>query len=210
MGRDLCARFAVARGVFTEADDVLHFSLSTLCFEGPLEELTLTVNTQPALLTVSCALGRVLATEFHLSPSWAAGHSLGEFSALVAAGALPFAEALRLVRERGRAMQAAVAPGVGSMAAIVGLDLASILAICQQAAASQVVSPANLNGGGQIVIAGHREAVERAITLAKNNGAKRVIPLAVSAPFHCALMAPAAEHLRKALSRWPSHPCAAR
>lgn len=199
MGRDLCARFAVAQDVFTEADDILRFPLSTLCFEGPLEELTLTVNTQPALLTVSCALARVLATEFHLSPSWAAGHSLGEFSALVAAGALPFAEALRLVRERGRAMQAAVAPGVGSMAAVVGLDLASITAICQQAADGQVVSPANLNGGGQIVIAGHREAVERAVALARNNGAKRVVPLAVSAPFHCALMAPAAEYLRKAL-----------
>jgi [acyl-carrier-protein] S-malonyltransferase len=199
MGKDLCERFAVAREIFAEADDILRLPLSTLCFEGPLEELTLTVNTQPALLTVSCALTRVLETEFHLSASWAAGHSLGEFSALVAAGALAFAEALRLVRERGRAMQAAVAPGVGSMAAVVGLDLASIVAICQQAAAGQVVSPANLNGGGQIVIAGHREAVERAATLAKNNGAKRVIPLAVSAPFHCPLMAPAAEDLRKAL-----------
>jgi [acyl-carrier-protein] S-malonyltransferase len=199
MGRELCTRFAVAREIFAEADDILRFPLSTLCFEGPLEELTLTVNTQPALLTVSCALTRVLETEFHLSPSWAAGHSLGEFSALVAAGALAFAEALRLVRERGRAMQAAVAPGVGSMVAVVGLDLASIVAICQQAAAGQVVSPANLNGGGQIVIAGHREAVERAAALAKNNGAKRVIPLAVSAPFHCALMAPAAERLRVAL-----------
>jgi [acyl-carrier-protein] S-malonyltransferase len=199
MGKDLCARFAVARDIFAEADGVLGFPLSTLCFEGPLEELTLTINTQPALLTVSCALARVLETEFHLSPSWTAGHSLGEFSALVAAGALLFAEALRLVRERGRAMQAAVAPGVGSMAAVVGLDLASIAAICQQAAEGQVVSPANLNGGGQIVIAGHREAVERAVILAKNNGAKRAIPLAVSAPFHCALMAPAAEDLRKAL-----------
>jgi [acyl-carrier-protein] S-malonyltransferase len=199
MGKDLCARFTVARDIFAEADDVLGFPLSTLCFDGPLEELTLTVNTQPALLTVSCALARVLETEFQLSPSWAAGHSVGEFSALVVAGALLFAEALPLVRERGRAMQAAVAPGVGSMAAVVGLDLASLAAICRQAAEGQVVSPANLNGGGQIVIAGHREAVGRAVTLAKNNGAKRVIPLAVSAPFHCALMAPAAEHLRRAL-----------
>jgi len=199
MGNDLCARFAVAREVFAEADEVLHFPLSTLCFEGPLEELTLTVNTQPALLTVSWALARALATEFHLLPSWVAGHSLGEFSALVAAGALVFAEALRLVRERGRAMQAAVAPGVGSMAAIVGLDLAAITAICQEAAAGQVVSPANLNGGGQIVIAGHREAVERAVILARDKGAKRALPLAVSAPFHCGLMTPAAEHLRKAL-----------
>jgi [acyl-carrier-protein] S-malonyltransferase len=199
MGGDLCARFAVAREVFAEADEVLHFPLSRLCFEGPLEELTLTANTQPALLTVSWALTRALATEFHLSPSWVAGHSLGEFSALVAAGGLAFAEAVLLVRERGRAMQAAVAPGVGSMAAIVGLDLAALTAICEEAAAGQVVSPANLNGGGQIVIAGHREAVDRAVILARNNGAKRAIPLAVSAPFHCSLMTPAAEQLRKAL-----------
>jgi len=199
MGRDLCARFAAAREVFAEADDILGFPLSALCFEGLLEELTLTVNTQPALLTASRALARVIETEFHLSPSWAAGHSVGEFSALVVAGALSFPDALRLVRERGRAMQAAVAPGIGSMAAVLGLDLASITAICQQAAAGQVVSPANLNGAGQVVIAGHREAVERAATLAKNHGAKRVMPLAVSAPFHCALMAPAADCLRKAL-----------
>jgi len=199
MGEDLCARFAVAREIFTQADDILRFPLSALCFEGPLEELTLTVNTQPALLTASCALARVIETELHLSPSWVAGHSVGEFSALVVAGALTFPDALRLVRERGRAMQAAVAPGVGSMAAVLGLDLEGITAICQQAAEGQVVSPANLNGGGQIVIAGHREAVERAATLANNSGAKRVIPLAVSAPFHCALMAPAAERLRAAL-----------
>lgn len=199
MGEDLCARFAAAREVFAEADDVLRAPLSRLCFEGPLEELTLTANTQPALLTVSWALTRVLASELHLSPSWAAGHSLGEFSALVAAGALAFPDALRVVRERGQAMQAAVAPGVGSMAAVLGLDLASIQAICAQAADGQVVSPANLNGGGQIVIAGHREAVERAAALAKERGAKRVLALSVSAPFHCALMAPAAARLQRAL-----------
>lgn len=199
MGEDLCARFAAAREVFAEADDVLRAPLSRLCFEGPLEELTLTANTQPALLTVSWALTRVLASELHLSPSWAAGHSLGEFSALVAAGALAFPDALRVVRERGEAMQAAVAPGVGSMAAVLGLDLASIQAICAQAADGQVVSPANLNGGGQIVIAGHREAVERAAALAKERGAKRVLALSVSAPFHCALMAPAAARLQRAL-----------
>lgn len=199
MGKDLCARFAAAREVFAEADDVLRAPLSRLCFEGPLEELTLTANTQPALLTVSWALTRVLASELHLSPSWAAGHSLGEFSALVAAGALAFPDALRVVRERGQAMQAAVAPGVGSMAAVLGLDLASIQAICAQAADGQVVSPANLNGGGQIVIAGHREAVERAAALAKERGAKRVLALSVSAPFHCALMAPAAARLQRAL-----------
>jgi [acyl-carrier-protein] S-malonyltransferase len=200
MGRDLCARFPVARQVFAEADDVLGYAISRLCFEGPLDELTLTANTQPALLAASRALARVLATEFRLSPSWAAGHSLGEFSALVAAGALTFADALRVVRERGRAMQTAVAPGVGSMAAVLGLDLAALTAICQEAADGQVVSPANVNGGGQIVIAGHREAVERAAALAQQNGAKRIVPMAVSAPFHCALMAPAAERLRQVLS----------
>jgi [acyl-carrier-protein] S-malonyltransferase len=185
---------------------VLNFPLSRLCFEGPLDELTLTVNTQPALLAASWALTRVLATEFQLTPSWAAGHSLGEFSALVAAGALTFADALHLVRERSRAMQTAVAPGVGSMAAVLGLDLPALTAICQQASEGQVVSPANLNGGGQIVIAGHRDAVERASARALDSGAKRVVPLAVSAPFHCALMVPAAERLREVLDPvavWP-------
>lgn len=199
MGKDLCDTFAVAREVFAEADTVLNSPLSRLCFGGPLDELTLTVNTQPALLTASWALTRVLATAFGLSPSWVAGHSLGEFSALVAAGALTFADALRVVRERGRAMQAAVAPGIGSMAAVLGLDLPALTAVCQQASAGQVVSPANVNGGGQIVIAGHREAVERAAVRAQASGAKRVVPLAVSAPFHCALMAPAAERLRQIL-----------
>lgn len=200
MGRDLCDRFAVARVVFAEADDVLGAALSKLCFEGPLEELTLTANTQPALLTVSWALTRVLASELALVPSWVAGHSLGEFSALVAAGALTFADALRVVRERGRAMQAAVAPGTGSMAAVLGLDIDRVATICADAADGQVVAPANLNGGDQIVIAGHRQAVERALTLAKERGAKRVMALPVSAPFHCALMAPAAVRLRAALA----------
>ncbi len=200
MGKDLCDRFAVAREVFAEADTVLNFSLSRLCFEGPMDELTLTPNTQPALLTASWALTRVLATEFQLVPSWAAGHSLGEFSALVAAGALRFADALEVVRERGRAMQTAVRPGVGSMAAVLGLDLPALTAICQQASNGQVVSPANLNGGGQIVIAGHRDAVERASARAQECGAKRVVPLAVSAPFHCALMAPAGDRLREVLA----------
>lgn len=199
MGRDLCDRFDVAREVFAEADTVLGFPLSRLCFEGPLEELTLTANTQPALLTASWALARVLATEFHLKPTWAAGHSLGEFGALVSAGALRFADALMVVRERGRAMQTAVAPGVGAMAAVIGLELDALTAVCQQAADGQVVSPANLNGGGQIVIAGHREAVERAGALAQQHGAKRVVALAVSAPFHCALMTPAADRLRQVL-----------
>ncbi|MFN8627635.1 MAG: ACP S-malonyltransferase [Candidatus Binatia bacterium] len=206
MGKDLYDGFAVAREVFTEADTVLNFPLSRLCFDGPSDELTLTANTQPALLTASWALTRVLAAEFQLRPSWTAGHSLGEFSALVAAGALHFADALHVVRERGRAMQTAVAPGVGGMAAVIGLDLPAITAVCQQASEGQVVSPANLNGGGQIVIAGHREAVERAATRAQERGAKRVVPLAVSAPFHCALMAPAAARLREVLEPIPVSP----
>ncbi len=200
MGKTLCDEFAVAREAFAEADEVLGFSLSRLCFEGPLDELTLTTNTQPALLTSSIALARVLDVEFGLVPSWATGHSLGEFSALVCAGALSFADALSVVRERGRAMQEAVPPGVGSMAAILGLDRDEIDRVCESAREGQVVSPANLNGGGQIVIAGHREAVARAIDLARSRGAKRAVPLTVSAPFHCALMQPAAERLAEVLA----------
>lgn len=199
MGKDLCSRFPVARQVFAEADQVLGCALSELCFNGPIEELTLTANTQPALLATSYALTRVLREELAIEPAWAAGHSLGEFSALVAAGALSFPAALRLVRERGLAMQEAVAPGVGSMAAILGLDPNQVAAVCHEAAGGQVVTAANLNGGGQIVIAGHREAVERAAALAKARGAKRVVPLAVSAPFHCALMHPAADRLARVL-----------
>ena len=206
MGKELCERFPVAREVFEAADAVLGFSLSRLCFDGPSEELTLTTNTQPALLTVSWALTRVLHEEFGLQPSYAAGHSLGEFSAWVAAGALPFPDTLRVVRERGRAMQEAVAPGVGSMAAIIGLDLDGVMAVCREAADGDVVSPANLNGGGQVVIAGHRTAVERASALAKERGARSVVPLAVSAPFHCALMKPAAERLRRVLEPVPVAP----
>ena len=199
MGKGLCSRFPVARDVFTEADQVLGFALSELCFNGPLEDLTLTANTQPALLATSYALTRVLREELGIQPAWAAGHSLGEFSALVAAGALSFAAALRVVRERGLAMQEAVAPGVGSMAAILGLDPNEVAAVCHEVAGEQVVNAANLNGGGQVVIAGHREAVERAAALAKTRGAKRVVPLAVSAPFHCALMQPAADRLARVL-----------
>lgn len=200
MGKALATQFAAARATFAEADDVLGFGLSELCFEGPLEELTLTANTQPALLTTSTAMARVIQSEVGLFPAWVAGHSLGEFSALVAAHALSFADGLRLVRERGLAMQESVAPGVGSMAAILGLEAADVEAVCREAAQGQVVSPANFNGGGQVVIAGHRQAVERASELAKQRGAKRVLPLAVSAPFHCALMAPAAQRLERALA----------
>ncbi len=203
MGRELCTQFPVAREVFAEADAMLGCSLSRLCFEGPLEDLTLTANTQPALLTVSWAMTRVLREAIGVESRWAAGHSLGEFSALVAAGALRFADALRVVRERGRAMQEAVPPGVGSMAAIIGLDVEVVREICSAAAGDHVVSPANLNGGNQVVIAGHREAVDRAVTLAKQRGAKRALPLTVSAPFHCALMQPAAERLRQVLASVP-------
>lgn len=200
MGADLCARFPRARAIFAAADEALAFPLSRLCFAGPLDELTLTANTQPALLTVSCAIARVLEDDFGVHPAWVAGHSLGEFSALVTAGSLVFADAVRIVRERGRAMQDAVPPGVGAMAAILGLDHAAVDAICVDAAEGDVVSAANLNGGGQIVVAGHRAAVERAIRLAGERGARRALPLPVSAPFHCALMAPAADRLAAALA----------
>jgi [acyl-carrier-protein] S-malonyltransferase len=210
MGRALCDEFAVARATFAEADEVLGWPLSRLCFEGPLDELTLTANTQPALLATSTALSRVLRDEIGISPACAAGHSLGEISALVCAGAFSFSDALRLVRERGKAMQQAVAPGIGGMAAIFGLDLETVEAICRSAAQEQTVSPANLNGGGQIVIAGHQPAVDRVIAAAKARGAKRALSLNVSAPFHCSLMQPAADHLRAVLAplavREPSFP----
>jgi [acyl-carrier-protein] S-malonyltransferase len=203
MGKSLCSQYAAARDIFQEADDVLGIGLSRLCFEGPAEQLTLTENTQPALVTVSWALTAILQAELGLQPSWAAGHSLGEFSALVAAKALSFADALRVVRQRGLAMQEAVPAGRGGMAALLGLDLGAVEQICSEAAQGQVVSPANLNGAGQIVIAGHKEAVERAMEIAKARGVKRAVPLAVSAPFHCALMQPAAERLREVLADIP-------
>lgn len=200
MGKELHTQFAAAREIFEQADDVLQTPLSRLCFDGPPEQLTLTENTQPALVTVGWALTKVLDQELGLRPSWTAGHSLGEFSALVAAGALGFPDALRVVRERGRAMQRAVPAGVGSMAALVGADLETVEGICRDAAEGEVVSPANLNGAGQIVISGHRDAVSRAMELAKSRGVKRTVPLTVSAPFHCALMQPAADHLHEVLA----------
>jgi len=200
MGRELCDRYPAARAAFDEADATLGFALSKLCFDGPLQDLTLTENAQPALVTCSWALTRVLDSELGLRPSWVAGHSLGEFSALVAAGALPFADAVRVVRERGLAMQRAVPPGQGKMAAILGLDLDRVNALCADAAQGDVVSAANLNGGGQIVIAGNAIAVERAVALAKERGARRALALNVSAPFHCALMQPAADRLREVLA----------
>jgi [acyl-carrier-protein] S-malonyltransferase len=203
MGKALCDAFPAAKAVFDEADSALGYRLSRLCFEGPEAELTLTANAQPAILTTSIAALRVLERETDLRPAVVAGHSLGEYSALVAAGALRLGDAVRVVHLRGQFMQDAVAPGVGAMAAILGLSAAEVEAACVEAAGGQVVSAANYNGGGQVVIAGHRAAVDRACAAAKARGAKRALPLSVSAPFHCALMAPAAERLAAALAEIP-------
>jgi [acyl-carrier-protein] S-malonyltransferase len=194
MGRELFGNHAEAREVFEEADRVLGFSLSGLCFNGPEEDLKITENTQPAILAVSVAACRVLQAK-GLQPSVVAGHSLGEYSALVAAGALKFADAVALVRRRGRYMQEAVPAGAGAMAALLGIELPTVQSVCERAAQGQVVAPANLNSQTQVVIAGHQEAVERAVTLAKESGARRAIMLQVSAPFHCALLKPAEERL---------------
>ncbi len=198
MGKAL-AEHPAGKAIFQRADDALGFSLSTLCFEGPESELTLTANTQPAIVTTSIAALEVLKAETDVTAAVCLGHSLGEFSALVAAGALRFEDAVRLVRLRGQAMQDAVPEGVGAMAAIIGLDPADLDALCEEAAQGQVCSPANENGGGQIVVAGHAEAIERLVALAKSRKA-RGIPLKVSAPFHCALMQPAADRLAEALA----------
>ena len=198
MGRTFHEASAAARAVFEEANDALGFDLTRLVFEGPESDLALTANTQPAVLTASVAAARVCA-ERGLVPSLGAGHSLGVYSALVVAGALPFADAVRVVRKRGEFMQAAVPVGTGAMAAIMGLELPVVEAICKDAAQGEVVEVANINSAGQIVVAGHRTAVERAVALA---GKKSVI-LPVSAPFHCALMAPAAERLAIELEKVP-------
>jgi [acyl-carrier-protein] S-malonyltransferase len=194
MGKDVADAFAAARDVFAEADDALGFPLSRLCFEGPDEQLRLTEHTQPAILTVSVAVLRVLEQHGH-SPDFVAGHSLGEYSALVAAGSLTFRDAVPLVRQRGRFMQEAVPVGVGAMVAVIGLDPEAVAAVCEEAAQGEVVSPANINAPGQLVIAGHASAVERAGNLARARGARKVVPLPVSAPFHCALMMSAQERL---------------
>jgi len=194
MGRELFESHPEAREVFEEADRVLGFSLSSLCFNGPEDDLKITENTQPAILTVSIAAYRVLQSK-GLQPAVVAGHSLGEYSALVASGALGFSDAVALVKRRGRYMQEAVPAGVGAMAALLGIELPTVLSVCERAAQGQVVAPANLNSQMQIVIAGHHEAVERAISLAKESGAKRAILLQVSAPFHCSLLKPAEERL---------------
>ncbi len=194
MGKSLAARHAAARRVFEEADDALGFALSAMCFEGPEDALKLTENTQPALLAVSTAAFRVLA-ENGFAPDYVAGHSLGEYSALVAADSLRFADAVRLVRKRGRYMQEAVPPGVGAMAALLRLPEGALDDVLRQAGQGEVVIAANLNAPDQVVIAGHAGAVNRAVELAKAAGARRAILLPVSAPFHCALMKPAQERL---------------
>ncbi len=194
MGKDLAANFAESRAVFDEADAALGFSISQLCFEGSEDALKLTENQQPAILTVSVAAYRALAAR-GIQPDFAAGSSLGEYSALVAAGALEFSEAVKLVRQRGRYMQEAVPAGEGAMAAILGLSPADVAEVCRKAAAGEVVSPANLNSPEQTVIAGGAAAVKRAVEIASQSGAKRAVILAVSAPFHCTLLTPAQKRL---------------
>jgi [acyl-carrier-protein] S-malonyltransferase len=213
MGKSLYDASPEARAVFDAADAALGFSISRLCFEGPEEELKLTANTQPAILTHSIAAFEDLKARFPErleGAAFVAGHSLGEYSANVAAGALAFGDAVRLVRERGRFMQEAVPPGVGAMAAIVGLSPAEVDAACREAAQGETVSPANTNSPEQTVIAGHAAAVARASEACLARGAKRAIPLPVSAPFHCALMSPARDRLAPLLeaaafspARWP-------
>ena len=194
MGKELADKYPVARQTFEEADTALGYKLSQLCFEGPEEQLRLTEITQPAILTASVATWRVL-NEQGLKPTFVAGHSLGEYSAHVAAGTLSFADAVRTVRNRGKYMQEAVPVGMGGMAAILGMDLEKVTALCNDAAQGEVCQPANINSPEQIVISGHATAVERAAKLAGERGAKRAVMLPVSAPFHCSLMKPAQDRL---------------
>jgi [acyl-carrier-protein] S-malonyltransferase len=194
MGKDLAEKYAIARQTFKEADDALGFRLSHICFEGPEDQLRLTEITQPAILTTSVAALRVLE-EKGIRPAFVAGHSLGEYSAHVAAGTLSFADAVRTVRKRGRYMQEAVPVGVGAMSAILGMDLDRVIDVCRDAAGDEVCEPANINSAEQIVISGHTGAVERATKLADERGAKRAKILPVSAPFHCSLMKPAQDRL---------------
>jgi [acyl-carrier-protein] S-malonyltransferase len=198
MGKEFYDNFRVAKEVFEEADDALRFSVSSLCFQGPEEALKLTENTQPAVLTASIAALRVLQSEKGIPPHVTAGHSLGEYSALVASGALTFADAVQIVRLRGRFMQEAVPVGEGAMAAILGMEREQIEKLCEEVSSGEVLTPANFNCPGQIVIAGHSKAVERAIERVKQEGKKAVL-LPVSAPFHSPLMKPAGERLEKEL-----------
>ncbi|MEM7048812.1 MAG: ACP S-malonyltransferase [Acidobacteriota bacterium] len=199
MGQDWAEGWSVAREVFAEADEVLGYSLSQLCWQGPEEDLRRTANTQPALLTVSTAIHRVVAQEGRLSAVAMAGHSLGEYSALVAADVLSFGDAVRLVRRRGELMQDAVPEGEGAMAAVLGLDAADVEAVAAEAAGDQVCAVANYNAPGQTVLAGASAAVERAVELARERGARKAVALPVSAPFHCSLMAPAREAMAELL-----------
>ena len=201
MGRDLAENFQSAREVFEEADEALGFSVSKMCFEGPEQVLQLTENTQPAILTVSVAALRAMQSEGFPRPDYVAGHSLGEYSALVAAGSLSLADGVRTVRARGRYMQEAAPVGSGAMAAVMGADLGTVMEACNEAQQGGVCMPANINTPSQIVIAGDAAAVDRAIELLKERGAKRAIKLNVSAPFHCALMMPAQERLAEDLEK---------
>lgn len=201
MGRELAEKFPESRRAFAEADDALGFAISRLCFEGPAEELQLTANTQPAILTTAIAAFRAMELQDFPSPQFVAGHSLGEYAALVAAGALDLATAVRTVRARGMYMQDAVPVGVGAMAAILNADWDLIKAACEKAAQGEICSPANINSPTQIVIAGHAAAVDRAIEILKSKGVRRAVKLPVSAPFHCALMRPAEERLAEDLRR---------
>ena len=194
MGKDLAEKYPLARQTFEEADDALGYKLATLCFEGPEDQLRLTEITQPAILTASTAVLRVLETRIP-KPCYVAGHSLGEYSAHVASGTFSFADAVRTVRNRGKYMQEAVPVGVGTMAAILGMDLEKVAAVCHDAAQGEVCEPANINSPEQIVISGNTAAVERAAKLADERGAKRAKLLPVSAPFHCSLMKPAQDRL---------------
>jgi [acyl-carrier-protein] S-malonyltransferase len=200
MGKELFENFNVAKQIFQEADDTLHFSISGLCFKGPEDALKLTENTQPAILTTSVAALRVVEAEKGIAPQFAAGHSLGEYSALVASGALSFSDAVKTVRLRGKFMQEAVPVGEGAMAAVLGMEREQIEELCKACSSGEVLAPANFNCPGQIVIAGHSKAVERAMERLRQGGKKTVL-LPVSAPFHSPLMKPAGERLEKALEQ---------
>src|SRR5476651_1750648 len=205
MGKALAEHFAAARQVFTEVDEALRAKLSTIIFEGPADSLTLTENAQPALMAVSLAIIQILESEASLDlkrdAKFVAGHSLGEYSALAAAGAFTIADTARLLRTRGQAMQKAVPVGVGAMAALIGLEFDAAAAVAREAAQGQVCQAANDNGAGQVVVSGDKAAVERAVEIAKTKGAKRAMLLPVSAPFHCALMQPAADVMAQALGK---------
>lgn len=200
MGKDFFDRSPAAKDVFAEANEVLGYDLASLCFQGPEEDLKLTANTQPAILTVAVAALRVMQAEREIAPLAAAGHSLGEYGALVAAGGLRFRDAVRLVHLRGRFMQEAVPVGVGAMAAIMGLSPAEVENLCQEAAQGEILSPANFNSPGQIAVSGHAAAVKRAVEIVSKQAGKKAVLLPVSAPFHCPLMKPAAERLREAFA----------